>query len=81
MNIRYLPNMLRIFAKCFMKAIDVTSNACPGRVDNLPPPLCWGLMAQNLRRPVSSLTDFDGLFTKSWGKCQNFLLSTVNSTR
>lgn len=37
MNIRYLSNMRRIFAKCFMKAIDVISNACPGQVDNLPP--------------------------------------------
>ncbi len=32
MNIKYLSTMLRIFAKCFMKAIDVISNACPGQV-------------------------------------------------
>jgi hypothetical protein len=36
MNTRYLSNMLRIFAKYFMKAIDVISNAWPGQVDNLP---------------------------------------------
>jgi hypothetical protein len=41
--IRYLSNMLRIFAKCFMKAIDVISNACPGQVDNLlhSVGVCW----------------------------------------